>query len=67
MRGVVRLQTHRMISEIAYGWGFTDMTHFARRFKAAYRLSPSDWRRNAKGLVNTGRPRRPNGYRTVTG
>ncbi len=43
------LQTHRMISEIAYGWGFTDMTHFARRFKAAYGLSPSDWRRNAKG------------------
>ena len=43
------LQTHRMISEIAYGWGFTDMTYFARRFKAAYGLSPSDWRRNAKG------------------
>jgi AraC-like DNA-binding protein len=44
------LQAHRMISEIAYGWGFSDMTHFARRFKAAYGLSPSDWRWNAKGL-----------------
>jgi AraC-like DNA-binding protein len=61
------LQTHRMISGIAYGWGFSDMTHFARRFRAAYGLSPSDWRRNAKGLRQHGRPRRPDGYRTVAG
>ncbi|MFY1670340.1 AraC family transcriptional regulator [Plantactinospora sp. WMMB334] len=25
--------------------GFTDPTHFARRFRATYGLTPSDWRR----------------------
>ncbi|MGH1587324.1 helix-turn-helix domain-containing protein [Methylobacterium phyllosphaerae] len=38
-------QMHRTVSEIAYGWGFSDMTHFGRRFKAAYGLLPSEWRR----------------------
>jgi AraC-like DNA-binding protein len=38
------LQKHRTISEIAYGWGFSDMTHFGRSFKAAYGLSPRDYR-----------------------
>jgi AraC-like DNA-binding protein len=33
------------VSEIAYGWGFSDMTHFGRRFKAAYGLLPSEYRR----------------------
>ncbi|WP_310353804.1 hypothetical protein [Methylobacterium sp. BE186] len=30
------------MSEIAYGWGFSDMTRFGRRFKAAYGLKPSE-------------------------
>lgn len=38
-------QRHRSVSEIAYGWGFSDMTHFGRRFKAAYGLLPSECRR----------------------
>jgi AraC family transcriptional regulator, positive regulator of tynA and feaB len=38
------LQKHRTISEIAYGWGFSDMTHFGRCFKAAYGRSPRDYR-----------------------
>jgi AraC-like DNA-binding protein len=38
------LQMHRTISEIAYGWGFSDMTHFGRRFKAAYGMSPTEYR-----------------------
>lgn len=42
------LQAHRTVSEIAYGWGFSDMTHFARRFKVAHGLLPSDCRRRAK-------------------
>lgn len=42
------LQTHRTVSEIAYGWGFSDMTHFGRRFRAAYGMLPSDYRRLAK-------------------
>jgi AraC family transcriptional activator of tynA and feaB len=37
-------QTHRTLSEIAYGWGFSDMTHFGRRFKAAYGVLPSEYR-----------------------
>jgi AraC family transcriptional regulator, positive regulator of tynA and feaB len=37
-------QKHRTISDIAYGWGFSDMTHFGRTFKAAYGLSPRDYR-----------------------
>jgi AraC family transcriptional regulator, positive regulator of tynA and feaB len=41
-------QTHRRISEIAYGWGFTDMTHFGRRFKAVYGFLPSDCRRGVE-------------------
>ena len=33
-------QAHRTLSEIAYGWGFSDMTHFSRRFRAAYGVHP---------------------------
>ena len=40
-------QAHRTISEIAYGWGFSDMTHFGRKFRAVYGLMPSEWRRRA--------------------
>jgi AraC family transcriptional regulator, positive regulator of tynA and feaB len=36
-------QAHRSVSEIAYGWGFSDMTHFGRRFKKAYGILPSDY------------------------
>jgi AraC-like DNA-binding protein len=38
-------QRHRTVSEIAYGWGFSDMTHFGRTFKAAYGLLPSEVRK----------------------
>ncbi|HEV7448359.1 MAG TPA: helix-turn-helix domain-containing protein [Steroidobacteraceae bacterium] len=38
-------QAHRSISEIAYCWGFSDMTHFGRRFRAAYGLLPSEYRK----------------------
>ena len=38
-------QTHRTVSEIAYGWGFSDMTHFGRKFRATYGLLPSEYRR----------------------
>jgi AraC family transcriptional regulator, positive regulator of tynA and feaB len=37
-------QAQRSISEIAYGWGFSDMTHFGRRFRAAYGCLPRDYR-----------------------
>jgi len=38
------LQTHRSVSEIAYTWGFSDMTHFGRCFRKAYGLSPREYR-----------------------
>jgi AraC family transcriptional activator of tynA and feaB len=41
-------QANRTISEIAYGWGFSDMTHFGRSFRATFGLLPSEYRRLAK-------------------
>jgi AraC family transcriptional activator of tynA and feaB len=38
-------QLHRTLTEIAYGWGFSDMSHFSRTFKAAYGVLPSEYRR----------------------
>jgi AraC family transcriptional regulator, positive regulator of tynA and feaB len=37
-------QSHRTLTEIALGWGFSDMTHFGRVFKAAYGAAPSEYR-----------------------
>jgi AraC-like DNA-binding protein len=42
------LQNHRTLCEIAYGWGFSDMTHFGRSFKAMYGVLPRDYRQCAK-------------------
>lgn len=39
-------QANRTLQEIAFGWGFSDMTHFGRRFKSAYGILPSEYRRN---------------------
>ncbi|TBL34704.1 helix-turn-helix domain-containing protein [Verrucosispora sp. SN26_14.1] len=33
------------IAVVARRWGFGDPTHFARRFRAAYGLTPGQWRR----------------------
>ena len=40
-------QARRRIGEIAFAWGFSDLSHFTRRFRAAYGLTPGDWRRRA--------------------
>ncbi len=40
-------QGDRMIGDIAFGWGFSDLSHFVRRFRAAYAITPSDCRRRA--------------------
>ena len=34
----------RTVTEIAYAWGFCDLTHFGRSFKRAYGISPGRWR-----------------------
>lgn len=36
------------VSEIAYGWGFSDAAHFSRSFRARYGLSPSECRRGVR-------------------
>jgi AraC-like DNA-binding protein len=41
-------QAHRTVSEIAYGWGFSDMTHFGRKFRASYGVLPSEYRKTEK-------------------
>jgi AraC-like DNA-binding protein len=41
-------QVHRTIAEIAQGWGFSDMTHFGRCFKAAYGVSPREYQKAAE-------------------
>jgi AraC family transcriptional regulator, positive regulator of tynA and feaB len=38
-------QSHRSVSEIAFSWGFSDASHFARSFKTAYGTTPRDYRR----------------------
>ncbi|XVU24868.1 helix-turn-helix domain-containing protein [Actinoplanes sp. CA-054009] len=39
-------RAHLPIAAIAHHWGFRDPTHFARRFKSRYGLTPSQWRRS---------------------
>jgi AraC-like DNA-binding protein len=40
-------QTHRTIGDIAFGWGFWDLSHFGRRFRDKFGLSPKDYRHRA--------------------
>ncbi|SED10812.1 helix-turn-helix domain-containing protein [Bradyrhizobium erythrophlei] len=40
-------QVRRTIAEIARGWGFSDMTHFGRCFKAAYGVPPREYQKAA--------------------
>jgi AraC-like DNA-binding protein len=39
------LQAHRMVGEIAFSWGFSDHSHFTRRFRDAFGMTPGDYRR----------------------
>jgi AraC-like DNA-binding protein len=41
-------QSHRTLSEIAYSWGVSDMTHFGRAFRSTYGMLPSECRKCAK-------------------
>ncbi len=38
------MQRHRTISEIAYAWGFSDMTNFSRVFKTDVGMTPREYR-----------------------
>lgn len=39
----------RTITDIAYAWGFQNATHFSRRFKTEFGLTPQDFRAQATG------------------
>ena len=41
-------QDHRTVSDIAYAWGFSDLSHFDRRFKAAFGSSPREHRKQRR-------------------
>ena len=41
-------QVHRIIGDIAYSWGFSDLIHFCRRFKVEFGFSPREYRRISK-------------------
>jgi AraC-like DNA-binding protein len=44
-RDLVRgLRARRTIASVAGRWGFLSATHFSRVFRAAYGMSPSEWR-----------------------
>jgi AraC-like DNA-binding protein len=41
------MQAHRQISDIAYSWGFGDVSHFGRLFKAMTGITPRDYRKQS--------------------
>jgi AraC-like DNA-binding protein len=41
-------QAHRTIGEIAFQCGFSDLSHFGRRYRAAYGMAPGDYRRRTQ-------------------
>ncbi|HKZ96025.1 MAG TPA: helix-turn-helix domain-containing protein [Hyphomicrobiaceae bacterium] len=43
-------QAHRTIGDIAFSWGFSDLSHFGRRFRATFGFTPSDYRRRGSSL-----------------
>lgn len=45
----LRDRNHRAfnISEIAYRWGFNDLSHFNKAFRARFDMSPREWRNDA--------------------
>jgi transcriptional regulator GlxA family with amidase domain len=46
-----RAHDRRSITEIAFGFGFSNMAHFSRVFRAHLGMAPSDYRRAAGGMV----------------
>jgi AraC family transcriptional activator of tynA and feaB len=39
----------RTIGEIAYQWGFSDVSHFSRAFKQRFGATPREWRKRVQG------------------
>jgi AraC-like DNA-binding protein len=45
------IMKNRTITDIAFSWGFNNPTHFSRRFKQEFGLSPNDFRRSSVPLI----------------
>jgi len=37
-------QRHQNISEVAYRWGFNDLSYFSKAFRAQFDMTPGEWR-----------------------
>lgn len=48
----------RNIADIAFRWGFQDLSHFGRAFKAAFGMTPRECRAEVAGPRDTARARR---------
>jgi AraC-like DNA-binding protein len=44
-----RGQREASISSVAYGWGFNDLSHFNKSFRARFGETPRDWRNGSGG------------------
>lgn len=42
----------RTIGEIAYNWGFSDVSHFSRAFKLRFGTTPREWRKDTPASVS---------------
>ncbi|MFE7835002.1 helix-turn-helix domain-containing protein [Streptomyces sp. NPDC057474] len=58
---VLGVRNRRTIASVAGRWGFLSATHFSRVFRAAYGMSPSEWRDTAGQATAGGRGTRPHG------
>ncbi|MFF8727014.1 helix-turn-helix domain-containing protein [Streptomyces sp. NPDC015171] len=45
----------RTVAAVAHRWGFTSASHFSRVFRAAYGVSPAEWRNSALGAARSAR------------
>ncbi len=50
--------SERTIADIAFRWGFQDLSHFGRAFKAAFGMTPRECRAEVGGLRGASRARR---------
>ncbi|MCZ1002907.1 helix-turn-helix domain-containing protein [Streptomyces mirabilis] len=51
---MIRSRGGRTIAAVANRWGFMSATHFSRVFRAAYGMSPSEWRDTVGRATPTG-------------
>ena len=56
-----RVRGRRTIAAVAARWGFLSAPHFSRAFRAAYGMSPSEWRDTAGARTPSADPPPPGG------